>query len=237
MMTIHKFSRTLVGAFLAGMILSGCYRAAPVEGTVLDAQSGQPLAGIVVVASWQARGSNLDVNSGGQLETLEAVTDGHGHYALPGWGPRIKLFGKVSAVRASLLFFKSGYQAAIVTADDTQGMGSVPLVKLKSENRSVKLQTAEQETRPRIEKLDLFNVALRPLLADAAACPWEKIPAMLREVHKERLALSDHALDSDAWPLMTVDDDLIRNADELAKQAGSACGSPKEVFRLQSSPR
>ena len=101
----------------------------------------------------------------------------------------------------------------------------------------VRIHLADTSVRPRIEEFDMFNLALRPITGKVAACPWQQIPNMLREVHKERLALLPHAQDSDAWPLMTVDDDLIRNADELAKQAGSACGSPKEVFRLQSSPR
>lgn len=237
-MTCNKLSRSLACALLIGsMALSGCYRGAPIEGTVLDAHDGRPLVGIVVVAHWQARGPDLDVNRAGQLATVETVTDAQGHYALPGWGPRFKLFGKVSAVRTSLLFFKSGYQAAVVDTDDTKSMGSVPMVRLESENRVVKLQLAEPLPRPRIEKFDLFNLALRSILADAAACPWQHIPTMLREVHKERLALAKYALDSDAWPLTTVDDDLIRNADELAKQAGSGCGSPKEVFQLQSPPR
>jgi len=226
-----------VAAVAAAFALSGCYKSTTAEGTVVDEQNGQPLAGVVVVAHTQARGNGLDVGMDGQLGTLETTTDQRGHYAIPAWGPRLKWFGNVTHVATRLLVFKSGYEGQVIEAEVINSNGAVPLMSIAWENRTIRLHAAVPAPRPRIQEFDLFNVALRPIMSNVAACPWQQIPNMLREVHQESLALLPHALDSDAWPLATVDDDLIANADKLAKQAGSACGSPNEVFQLQSPPR
>lgn len=224
-------------AILGSIILTSCYRAGVIEGAVVDEQTGKPLAGIAVVAHWQARGPELDFNTDGQLGAAETTTDEQGHYSLPGWGPHIKWFGKVTKVSIQLLYFKSGYQGLVVQSGAENGKGPAPMMNLVSETSLIKLRAAEATPRPRIEAFDLFNVAVQSVVGNTAACPWKQIPAMLREIHKETLVLQEHALDSDAWPLMTVDENLIRNADKLAKQAGSGCGSPKEVFQLQSPSR
>jgi len=226
-----------MAAVTAAFALSGCYKSTTAEGTVVDEQNGQPLAGVVVVAHTQARGNGLDVGMDGQLGTVETITDQSGHYTIPAWGPRLKWFGNITHVATRLLVFKSGYQGQVIETDINNGSGAVPLMNIAWENKTIRLHAAAPAPRPRIQEFDLFNVALRPIMSNVAACPWKQIPAMLREVRQERLALQPHALDSDAWPLSTVDDDLIANADKLAKQAGSACGSPKEVFQLQSQPR
>jgi hypothetical protein len=232
-----RIARGLLLAFASGMLLSSCYRSHAIDGTVLDEQSGKPMPETVVVAIWQARGPGIDVNTEGQLGVMETITDDHGHYAFPEWGPRLKWFGKVSKVSTRLMYFKRGYQGLVVAIEAVNSASIFPNMDLSWSNKKVTLHTAASSPRPRIEEFDMFNLALRPIMSNVAACPWKQIPAMLREVHQERLALQPHALDSDAWPLSTVDDDVIANADNLAKLAGSACGSPKEVFQLQSPPR
>jgi hypothetical protein len=61
------------------------YSAKPITGTVVDAENGQPLEGVIVVAQWVlnlAPSGNVP-----RLKVLETVTDANGTYAFPGWGP------------------------------------------------------------------------------------------------------------------------------------------------------
>ena len=66
------------------------YSAAPITGRVVDAQSGHPLTGAVVMAIWELRkgfGMEGSITSG-TLQVMEVLTDEGGRFELPAWGPR-----------------------------------------------------------------------------------------------------------------------------------------------------
>ncbi len=65
------------------------YTARPIRGRVVDATTGQPLEGVIIVTQWILYDTGVGgQNPRGRLEVLETVTAPDGSYAFPGWGPK-----------------------------------------------------------------------------------------------------------------------------------------------------
>lgn len=115
------------GALLAGIAIlcSACllgppvYMAEPIEGRVVDAETGQPIEGAVVVATWRTLRLGVDTHEGPTLKVLETTTDADGRYRLPGWGPRPRVpLTQVNPYSPRLTVFKSGYVPRSLSNDD-----------------------------------------------------------------------------------------------------------------------
>jgi len=88
------------------------YSAAPIHGTVVDAETQQPLAGVHVVAQWILNtGMFFHAERIQRLQILEAVTDEKGEYQIPGWGPKPRPpLSRLEEDDPRLTFFKPGYR-------------------------------------------------------------------------------------------------------------------------------
>lgn len=93
------------------------FTADAITGKVVDEETGEPLAGVIIVANWTIEASFVGYNNE-LLNVLETVTDKDGSYGFPGWGPKLlpitsiifsasELFGK--GADPSVVYFKSGY--------------------------------------------------------------------------------------------------------------------------------
>lgn len=100
------------------------YSAKPIRATVVDAESGQPIKGVVVNAYWHMEdrgGHGL-----GPFNVTEAVTDASGAFVMPGWGPMEvpkfsndpMLYPRLDPDQPWLQFFKSGYRFKRVLGDE-----------------------------------------------------------------------------------------------------------------------
>ena len=63
------------------------YSAAPIEAWVVDADTNEPLEGVIVTANWQLVSGTLAGGEipKGQLMVMEAVTDKDGRFYFEGW--------------------------------------------------------------------------------------------------------------------------------------------------------
>jgi uncharacterized GH25 family protein len=71
------------------LAVSGCtktWRAEAINGRVVDAGTGTPIAGAVVLVNWQLKG--MEGFPQGQLAIFERVTDAQGRFEIPAWGPK-----------------------------------------------------------------------------------------------------------------------------------------------------
>lgn len=110
------------------------YSAKDIRGQVVDAETGQPLEGVVVVARWIFNWTVGPGSAGGTINTLETVTDKEGKYFIPGWGPRPRPpFAYLNHLDPELRFFKSNFYPAGLTNS---------LLNYKNHNRS-KLRSSE----------------------------------------------------------------------------------------------
>lgn len=214
----------------ACFLLTTCHMAESIDASVIDAESGQPVEGMLVIADWQAVGRMTNGNNEGQIMVMETMTDKKGHVAFPSWGPKIAWMGSVNTKRARLLLFKSGYQPLVLSNEVKTRYGYSPIFQSEWNGKAIKVHAANADPVIRIQDFDLFNVDLRSIVREASMCPWTKIPNTLREVRKERLVLEAHAMMPGAWPIASVDEDLISNAEYLSRAGGAACGSPRDIF-------
>ncbi|MEP7067623.1 MAG: hypothetical protein ABI789_00220 [Usitatibacter sp.] len=88
------------------------------SGTIIDAQSGAPIRGAVLVARWNwlryypggFHSSPRYYDEGEVLHIAEAVSDDEGRYALAPWGPVVRGMGQVENDSPSVTAFKRGYE-------------------------------------------------------------------------------------------------------------------------------
>ena len=80
---------------LLAALLSACatYEQLPIAGQVIDAESGEPIAGAVVVGDWALEGGWYESVRVGTFERQEVVTNDNGEFVLPGWKPRSRPSG------------------------------------------------------------------------------------------------------------------------------------------------
>src|SRR3989304_3297455 len=85
------------------------YIAEPIEGRVVDKETGQPIEGAVVVAQW-ILAKPLEGHSVDHWVVIEAITDTEGRYHIPGWGPKTRPWNRwLSNYDPKLVVFKLGY--------------------------------------------------------------------------------------------------------------------------------
>jgi hypothetical protein len=222
-----KFIATIFAVCLLPL-LAGCstLSAEPVTARVVDADTGQPLAGVAVAAYWELHEGSLWGHSPGcgALEMEGAVTDAGGEFHLPGWGP-VTVYGScdMRGDNPSLILFKPGYHY--------KGMNNVPLnptetvvvSRSRYDGKSIKLRksddTAIQGSQMSAEEFTSLNAVIgRYALSD---CNWKKLPDMLRAIY-----IQEQAFRSAYHQFDTVTARLIR--DDAAWQKGAPqCGSPK----------
>ena len=102
----------LVALPRAGWSQPDAYSAAPIHGSVVDAGTQQPLAGVHVVAQWILNtGMFFHSERIQRLHILETMTDEKGEYQIPGWGPKPRPpLSRLETADPRLTFFKPGYR-------------------------------------------------------------------------------------------------------------------------------
>lgn len=225
---------TLFMVFLLPLALVGCgstytYSAESVDAVVVDNDSGQPLAGVNVVAYWELHGGGLTGDSlpCGAAGVEEAVTDKDGKFHIPGWGP---LKGDCSLRDGFpfLFLFKSGYayqrlangmasgKPVLVSRSDWNGA----TIKLKE---YPDLDLAKHGLDSYSADFDGLNGELESFIVDMPAqCNWKRIPNMLRAImaQQRQFNAAGNNLGSIASTLVDTDKSLLKNAPD--------CGSPRQ---------
>jgi len=97
-------------SILVFTIAAGCMQVAGYErdykGRVVDAETGQPIPGVVVLGVWYTKTPTPAGSTSHFHDAKETVTDGKGEFTIPGKG--LKILSSVDPM--DVLIFKAGYE-------------------------------------------------------------------------------------------------------------------------------
>ena len=186
--------------------IPAAYSAHPIRGWVVDASTGQPLEGVIVVAQWILYDTGMGgQNPRGRLEVLETVTAGDGSYAFPGWGPKPNPRVTVDIAHyyaccfltdrdPQLSFFKAGYR-------------KLRLINQRSHDSSTRTSGWDGKTieleRFRGSPEDWARVldSLQTDVSWGRELDWRASPRIVLAIEDERLRLPERA----AWSVSTLE--------------------------------
>jgi hypothetical protein len=101
----------VVAIFAAYVVISSFSMAPATEGWVVDAETGEPVEGVIVVAYWgMEKAWAWSVAPAGAVAVFEEVTDKNGHYRIPGWGPRWRKETMKNYADPEIVLYRSGYE-------------------------------------------------------------------------------------------------------------------------------
>jgi hypothetical protein len=186
--------RHLLGVMFFGGILlatqAGCaglpplsYSAKSIQGRVVDAATGQPVAGVIVVAQWIL--TMPGTGAGPRLQVLEIVTDTTGAYQFPAWGPKVNPRYPLSRLVASdplIDFFLPGYTPRSVVNNFSS------TASLRASEWDGKTITLERFTGPDNEWV-MTLMHLQNFLGWGDEMDWRLVPRMTLALELERLRL------------------------------------------------
>jgi hypothetical protein len=169
--------KCILAAFIGilGLLnLSSCYAArvdGPYEGRVIDADTGAPIEGVVVLGTWskEYRGAGGAVSK--YHDAMETVTDKNGEFKIEGLG--LQVISNVLPI--NVLIFKSGYEyesgfwtALKKYAKKVKWEGNKAIIPLKKLTMEERKKSATFPPSPTTQ------------------APEEKIKMMMEEIRKER---------------------------------------------------
>ncbi len=170
------------------------YNVEPLKARIIDAETRQPLAGVIVVAHWQLERGTMGGNvEAGQLAVMEAVTDEHGQFSFPGFGPKVVWNRFLVNKDPELLIFESGYYylALSNTYSSALEMRTHPVRRSKWNGKTIELK-------PFKGTLEEYGRHLGSLPLSWAysgeGCEWKKMPHMVRAAHEQATAFKRHRI-------------------------------------------
>lgn len=233
LMTHALFRAALLFTMLLPLQACGfVYKAEPIQAWVVDAETHQPLEGVIVVAHWQLKGGLEGGNPVGQMMVMETVTDAKGRFYFPGWGPKPRsLKGRLKTRSPGILLFKSGYAYRDLenelNNESLRGKLEMPL-RSDWHGKTIEMERFKGTMEAYKNNFESFNRGLERIAADnPGECGWRKIPNTIRAMNHERVRLMAHGVNPDT--LSSVDRELLMNDDYFTKKG--SCGSPKEFFK------
>lgn len=161
-------------------------RGKEIQGQIVDAVTGQPIAGAIVVIHWEIHSESM-VNPGNvRLHISEAFTDENGQYILPEWRKLRPPLTSLS-LTPTLTILKSGYRPHIASNDILAYPSAVP-----ASDWHRKTITLERPTETLEEQAAYWRKIYRGLSTNGAADDpndWKHFPRATVEAHKEERRL------------------------------------------------
>lgn len=232
---VHTFTLILVLFICTGARGSCAFgeiplSAAAIDSQVVDADTGKPIEGAVVVAYWQLQSGSLtgDGLPCGAANVEEAVTDNYGQFHIPGWGPIMPTCnGSMNQGDPEMYVFKAGYHSG--RFDNGVSTANVARTGSTWTNRQMKLKKFQRIDYRDVGPLTYYsnfsgiNIDLGMFVVNMPRqCNWRKIPNMLRVLEIERQRFSK-AL---GYPIGGITAQLA-DQDKWFQKVAPKCGSPR----------
>ena len=207
--------------------LPSLYSAPALEAWIVDADTKQPVEGVVVAASWQSETHTYGGRYPGEvIHIMEAITDAKGHFSIPGWGPVLVKRGHVEEESPKLIVFMPGYE--FLTLWSETGGPSGTNYRAAWNKTRIDIKRSEKATLKQLERL---TSELRYVIEKPEECRWRLLPKMILTIRQSRLELKAIGQTPFAW--QTLDERIASNADFFAKAGGPQCGNPKQLLEKE----
>lgn len=199
------------------------YTADPIESRVVDADTGQPIAGVTVVADWILKGGLVQLHHLGHANLMETITDAQGRFLFPGWQQWVSS-GRLGAEDPTLILFKSGYQVQELRNDYISAREKhfySPVIYSDWHGKTLKLkkfQGSLQEYAQHLRFLDITIGHIVRIGEKEGNCEWQKIPRLLTAVFQQQKLFKDRQVVNS---LISIDD----------LQTNDQCGSPTTFLK------
>jgi hypothetical protein len=210
------------------------YRAEPLAATVVDAESGEPLEGVIVVAHWEV--ANPYGAAVAQVMVMETTTDKQGTFAFPAWGPKrpdISLAplavapssGRLKYKDPELLLFKRDYMPLTLQnpSDFPPGYGKGAVRHSYWNRKTIKLRPSAGDLKAYAWALVIFDAPDLNFAFSLPDCSWKRIPRMILALDKEADRLKTEGMHSGPGSL--------ENFDARSSPHAEVCGSLSEFMR------
>jgi hypothetical protein len=221
----RKFSGVLAALFLLVM-QTGCaalfhssYSSEPIEAKVVDADTGEPLEGVIVAAHWElVYGSFGGRVPAGQIKVMETVTDKTGTFRFPAWGlVENKTSGSLEEKSPRLLIFKNGYRYEGLTNKFERDYSTMSSRRRSDWNgKTIRLEKFKGSQQEYARHLSSLTISLR-FAYSPKDCEWKYVPRILFALGQEEKRLSAQKIVNG---LLEIDD--------VGEQ--SQCGSARKFF-------
>jgi hypothetical protein len=189
--------RNLIRAFsvIGLLLLSGCgllpSRALPIEAWVVDAETKQPLEGVIVRVQWDKYFGSIEIMGSSPFIIEETVTDSNGRFYFPEWEQRVPggiLTSSLDWASPDLIFIKEGYK--VLRNSNTSGVARDDKPSaLKSRWNKKIIPLHKPKTLKEYEE-DIYwlgNHDVHHIIN--LGCMWENIPRTLAFLFKEKKRL------------------------------------------------
>ncbi len=198
------------------------YVAKSVSGQVVDADSSQPLEGVIVTINWELTGG-MHHYPQGQAHVDETVTGSQGKFSFLGWGPQpAPMAAHLYESTPQLLFFKSGYEWNKCVSDlDTDVNMRVPLSS-DCDGKTIKLKKFTGSVEEYAKRTGLLDDYLEFAFRHHD-CSWQKIPYMLIAMDQEAKDFKTRRIYSGT--------NTIEEREGHNKSVREKCGSVQEFLR------
>jgi hypothetical protein len=194
------------------------YSAAPIEAWVIDAETSQPLEGVVVTANWQLVEGSFGGGQipKGQMMVMESVTDKNGRFYFEGWTRINRTTGGLRNRDPQIVMFKPGYRIYTFIRPFRGEIIGGPSRHSPISGQTIRLERFKGSIRDYAGQFSLLR--LDEVVRD---CEWKKIPQMIL------------ALDAEGKRLKALDGTLNITAPVIDSIEGykNQCGSAREFFK------
>jgi len=198
------------------------YSAEPITTYVVDADTHEPIEGVVVVAAWVLEGGLEGGNIKGVMTVMETVTDQSGAFHFAGWGPKSKPSyirwvddARLKSYTPKFFLFKSGYRAITLQNHSTEAEEHDPSAHTSNWNgKTIPLKKFAGTLKEYARDLEDFNTelwaAMRP------KCTWTHIPLMIKALQKQTQIFDAAQID-----IGTFYDELVSNEEYMVRDGCS----------------
>lgn len=174
------------------------YWADPIEAWVVDVNTEQPLEGVIVIASWELQ-SPFEGHPAGNMMVMETVTDAHGRFSFPAWGPALRWppTSQLMFQDPALTLFKSGYKGRGEQNEVKSHLNYGPVRQSDWNGKTIKLDKFEGSLAEYGKRVSFLDDVLLAFAFSHHDCSWQQIPRMLAAIEQERRHLKENNVPND----------------------------------------